>query len=193
MAKLNDVAAHTWGPVEQVDYTDPSVPAASREKLLDIIAKSAFDNLRAYSNCCRSTLWAIQTHLHLEDAGTLKASTTLAGGIAGKGETCGALLGALMAIGLALGSDRVDPSESRLLARNAGTAMAEAFTEAFGGTRCYTVQESLVGWRCDDPSKAEAWREANGQIACASACALAARTAARIILDANASRRSSAG
>lgn len=193
MAKLNDHATHTWGPIEQVDYTDPSVPAASREKLLDIIAKSAFDNLRAYSNCCRSTLWAIQTHLRLEDAGTLKASTTLAGGIAGEGETCGALLGALMAIGQALGSDRFDPDESYLRARAAAKAMAEAFAEAFGGTRCYTVQETLIGWCCDDPSKTEAWRAANGQIACASACAVAARTAARIILDANASQTSSAG
>ena len=183
MARLNDYAAQTWGPVEQADYSDPSIPAASQEKLLDIIAKSAFDNLRAYSNCCRSTLWAIQTHLRLEDAGTLSASTALAGGIAGSGETCGALLGALMAIGQTLGSDRFDPDESYVRARKSAKTMTDAFAEAFGGTRCYTVQETLIGWRCDDTSKVQAWREANGQIACASACAHAARTAARIILD----------
>lgn len=183
MAKLNDYAAHTWGPIEHADYSDPSIPAASQEKLLDIIAKSAFDNLRAYSNCCRSTLWAVQTHLRMEDPGTLRASTTLAGGIAGEGETCGALLGALMAIGQALGSDRFAPDERYALARKAAKRMVDAFADAFGGTRCYTVQETLVGWRCDDASKTQAWREANGQIACASACAHAARTAARIILE----------
>ena len=38
----------------------------------------------------------------------MKASTALSAGVARKGETCGALLGAMMAMGLVRGTERLD-------------------------------------------------------------------------------------
>ena len=171
------------GAKEFASYSGEATPEEARLKLLDVIAKSSFNNLRAYSNCCRSTLWAVQTHLRLPEESTLQAGAALAGGIAGTGETCGSVLGGLMAIGQAMGSDGSHDVERDTRAEAAAKAFVESFLETVGSTRCYGVQEALVGWRCDDPSKEKAWREANGPIGCAAACGFAARLAAEKILQ----------
>jgi len=180
---FSNLVAQIWGPREMASYSGERSPEEARLKLLDVIAKSAFNNLRAYSNCCRSTLWAVQTHLRLPDTGTIQASATLAGGIAGTGETCGSVLGGLMVIGQALGSDGYHEIERDVIAKAAAKAFIESFVNVLGSTRCYGVQEALVGWICDDVSKTQAWREANGPIGCAAACGLAARLAADLILQ----------
>ncbi|MBU1049718.1 C-GCAxxG-C-C family protein [Candidatus Bipolaricaulota bacterium] len=182
MTQFDTIVEQIDGPRSTASYSGETSPEEIRRKLLDVIARSAFNNLRAYSNCCRSTLWAIQTHLRLPDTATLRASSTLAGGIAGTGETCGAVLGALMAIGQAMGSDGYHEAERDLQARAAAKTFVDSFTEAIGSTRCPGIQQSIIGWVCDDPSKTQAWHEANGPIGCAAACGLAARLAAEQIL-----------
>jgi C_GCAxxG_C_C family probable redox protein len=181
--KRDELVARIWGPEEQAAYSGETTPAESRLKLLDVIAKSAFNNLRAYANCCHSTLWAVQTHLRLPDEGTIRASAALAGGIAGTGETCGAIIGALMAIGQALGSDGFHDVNRDAVAKAAAKAFVTSFVETMGSARCYAIQEALVGWRCDDASKEAAWREAGGPVGCAAVCGLAARLAAGLIVQ----------
>ena len=183
MTTFDTLVEQIWGPKVIKQPTGETAAGETRRKLLDVIAQSAFNNLRAYSNCCRSTLWAVQTHLRLPDAGTIQACSSLAGGIAGTGETCGGVIGGLMAIGLALGSDGYHHVERDLQAKAAATAFVASFTEILGSTRCYGVQESLIGWICDDASKTQAWHDANGPIGCAAACGLAARLAAELILQ----------
>ena len=183
MSTFDNLVAQIWGPKEFAAYSGATTPEEVRLKLLDVIAKSAFSNLRAYSNCCRSTLGAIQTHLRLPDTGTMLASSALAGGIAGTGETCGSVLGGLMAIGQALGSDGYHEIKRDVQAQAAAKAFVESFRNMVGSTRCHGVQEALIGWRCDDASKTAAWREANGPIGCAAVCGFAARLAAEQILQ----------
>jgi C_GCAxxG_C_C family probable redox protein len=182
MSGIEELAPRIRGPRERAAYDGSTGPTERRAKRLDAVAKAAFNNLRAYSNCCRSTLWALQTYLHLDGSDVLNASTTLAGGIGGTGETCGAVIGALMAIGLGQGSSGLEDPESDRAAREAARRFVERFTERFDSTRCYGVQEATVGWRCDDPSLEEKWRAADGPLACAAVCAEAARIAADLIL-----------
>ena len=184
MARWEELAERDWGARREAAYDVPGARAATRERILDVVARNAFDNLRAYSNCCRATLWAIDTHLHVADREALRATTTLAGGVAGSGETCGALLGALMAVGFALATDDLTDLDADKAVREAGKRCAAKFKELLGSTRCWEVQETIVGWRCDDPSKDDAWKSAGGGVACAAVCAEAARIAAAIILDA---------
>jgi C_GCAxxG_C_C family probable redox protein len=183
MSKIDDWAPRIRGPRELAAYDGSTTDAERRAKRLDAIAKAAYNNLRAYSNCCRSTLWALQTHLRLGGDDPLKASATLAGGIAGTGETCGAVIGALMGLGLGIASADVQELDRYVAARDAARRFVERFTERFGSTRCYELQEAIVGWRCDDPSLADRWLAADGPIACAAFCAEAARIAAELILD----------
>jgi len=173
----------SWTPERRGVYDSiPSVPA-TREKILDAIAQAAYASLGSYGNCCRSVLWAIQTHLRNEEASTLRASAVLAGGIVGTGKTCGAVIGGLMGIGQSLASEDFRDSASYGLANAAAKGFADRFAEKFGDTDCYDVQRTVMGWCCDDDSKAAKWMAEGGLRACAAVVAESARLAAGIILD----------
>jgi len=60
----------------------------SREELLDKIEKEAHDYERDFHGCSRCVLKPLQDNLDLGDEASLKASTTLAAGVAMRGETC---------------------------------------------------------------------------------------------------------
>ncbi len=171
-----------WMPIRKAQYGSLPFVAASTEKILDAIAQTAFNSLAVYGNCCRSTLWAIQTHLRMEASATLRASSVLAGGICGTGETCGAVLGGMIAIGEALGSDDFRDLESYERANANVREFLQKIQERYSSSRCHAIQTSVMGWCCDDPSKAEQWTEAGGPLACAGVCAEASRYAASIIL-----------
>lgn len=93
-------------------YKTKGVSPGAKEKILDIIAESAYNNDRAYEGCSRSVLAALIEHLHLSSyegaKESIKASTALAGGVCRMGETCGALTGGIMAIGLIVGSEKLE-------------------------------------------------------------------------------------
>lgn len=78
-----------------------------------------------------------------------------------------------MAIASALRSDGHHDVEPDACAK----VFVKSFLETAGSTRCYGVQETLVGWRCDNASSATAWHEANGPIGCAAVCGFPARVA----------------
>ncbi len=53
----------------------------------------------------------MQEEFGLGDLQSFKAATLLSGGVARRGETCGALLGALMGLGLVIGRERMEDTE----------------------------------------------------------------------------------
>jgi len=80
-----------------------------RDELLNKIEKEAHDYERDFHGCSRCVLKPLQDNLNLGDEASLKASTPLAAGVAMRGETCGAFLGGLLAVGIATakrGSER---------------------------------------------------------------------------------------
>lgn len=182
--RVERIVPKVWGPEEKAVYNTRESAPGCREKLLDIIAKSAYNNDRAYEGCSRCVLWALQTHLHLEDEGALRASTALAAGVARMGETCGALLGAIMAIGLARGSAHLEDFEAYVKTMEAGYEMFNRFKEKMGSTRCFEIQEKLLGRRYDFKKEEdrEAWYQEGGLEVCPWVCGEAARIAADIIL-----------
>ena len=170
-------------PVRRAQYGALPFVAATREKILDAIAQTAFTSLGAYGNCCRSTLWAIQIHLRREDNATLRAAAVLAGGICGTGQSCGAVLGGLMAIGEAVASEDFREVDVYQAANAAAKEFTDRIRELFGSTNCFDIQEAIMGWHCDDPSRGQEWVNDGGATACAGVCSQAARLAAAIILD----------
>lgn len=175
-----------WMPSRTERYDVLPFVMASREKILDAVAEAAFTNLGVYGNCCRSTLWAVQTHLRAEQSATLRASAVLAGGLCGTGETCGAVIGGLIAIGEALASADFRDTDSYAAANARAKEFLDYIHSLFGSSRCYGIQTAVMGWCCDDPAKADQWVAEGGSTACASVCAQAARQAAAIILTAQA-------
>lgn len=171
------------GPSRHARYDVFPFVAASREKILDAVAQTAFTSLGVYGNCCRSTAWAIQVHLRRDAAPVLRACSVLAGGLCGTGETCGAVLGGLIAIGEALGAEDFRDLDSYEVANTGAREFLQRIRNVFGSTRCYDIQQSIMGWCCDDASKAEEWTKAGGPTACAGVCARAAREAATVVME----------
>jgi len=86
-----------------------------------------------------------------------------------------------MALRLRAGADDPGDLDAAARARQAAARFVGRFREAFGSTRCYDLQESLVGWHSDDPSLLEKWGAAEGSPACAGICAEAARITADLL------------
>ncbi|MEM3704029.1 MAG: C-GCAxxG-C-C family protein [Candidatus Bathyarchaeia archaeon] len=177
-------------PKETARYDTRAEPPASINKILDVVAKSAYNNNRAYEGCTRCVIDALQQHLHLVDdykeyKTVLKASTGLAAGVARKGETCGALIGAIMGVGLVAGTEHLDDFENYVKAMEAARKVFENFKKHFGTVKCTEIQEKVLGRSYDffKEEDREAWYKDGGLDACPGVCAIAARTAAEIILE----------
>ena len=177
-------------PKETARYDTRSEGMASTGKILDRIAKAAYDNDRAYEGCTRCVLAALQEHLHLLDddkayRAALKASTALAAGVARRGETCGALIGAIMAVGLVTGTERLDDAEGYARAMKVAAEVFDRFKKNYGTVKCFEIQEKLFGRHYDffNVEDAEAWYKNGGLDKCPGVCSKAARIGAEVILE----------
>lgn len=135
-----------------------------------------------YGGCAQMTLKALQKVLGLEDQGSFKAASALSGGVTLAGEVCGALLGAIMAIGLAMGRSKLEPTSSSAeysRAMEAAKKVFDQFKEEFGSVRCRDIHVKLFG-RYYDLRNQEEWRqfvESGARAKCGYVCRVAARLA----------------
>lgn len=170
-------------------YLTRDVPPGSRQKVVDAVAKAAYNNNRTYEGCTRCVLQALNEHLGLTTPegrdDCIKASTALAAGVARMGETCGALTGAVMAIGLEYGSGRLDQFDRYVETMNKARILFRQFKELYGSVKCTDIQEKVLGRRYDFDKEEdrEAWYKDGGLDKCPGVCAAAARIAAEIILE----------
>jgi C_GCAxxG_C_C family probable redox protein len=129
----------------------------------------------------------LQEKLDLRDAGAFKAASALAGGIAGRGETCGALIGGIMAIGQVLGRESLEDREQFQKAMIPAGEMYLKFKEAVGHTLCAEIHKILFGrsFRLYEDEEKEAFVAAGGRgpNGCPGVGSKAAKIAANIILD----------
>lgn len=136
-------------------------------------------------------LLSLQEEFSLGDLQSFKAATVLAGGVARRGETCGALLGALMALGLAIGRERMEDTEQYRQAMVPAQEVSQRFQQElraqFGlsspleTTLCREVQAKIYGraFNMSDPADLQAFLAAGGHSAqgCPKVCAVAAQVA----------------
>jgi C_GCAxxG_C_C family probable redox protein len=157
----------------------------SREELLDKIEKEAHDYERDFHGCSRCVLKPLQDNLDLGDEASLKASTTLAAGVAMRGETCGALLGGLLAVGIATASEDLKDVNALTNSLAAGFRLARNVEKEFGTTNCTKIQTDKLGrfYSLADPEQYKAFIEAGGYKECPKVVAKIARMTANFILD----------
>jgi C_GCAxxG_C_C family probable redox protein len=114
------------------------------------------------------------------------AGSSLAGGVARGGETCGALSGAIMAIGMVAGRSKIDDVDAYQSCMKLAREARERFLERVGHTLCAEIHKILLGrtYRLYDDEEREKFHEAGGHSreACPGVCGKAARIAAEIIL-----------
>ena len=114
------------------------------------------------------------------------AGSPLAGGIARYGETCGALTGALMALGMVAGRRKIEDMDAYQACMELAYEMRERFLGRVGHTLCAEIHKILLGrtYRLyDDEDRAKFFEDGgHGRTACAGVCGKAARIAGEIIL-----------
>jgi C_GCAxxG_C_C family probable redox protein len=157
----------------------------SRAELLDRIEKEAHDYERDFHGCSRCVLKPLQDNLDLGDDASLKASTTLAAGVAMRGETCGALLGGLLAVGIATASEDLKDVNALTNSLASGFRLARNVEKELGTTNCTKIQTDKLGrfYSLADPEQYKAFIEAGGYRECPKVVGKIARMTAEFILD----------
>ena len=145
-----------------------------------------------YSGCSQSVLLALQEAFDIGDQESFRAATVLSGGVARRGETCGALLGGLMALGLVYGRDDIRDTQAYRDAMKPANEIVDEFKrrleEEFGfdetleSTICRDIQEHIYGRSFDlnNPEDYPLFIEAggHGDDGCPKTCAVAAKVTA---------------
>jgi C_GCAxxG_C_C family probable redox protein len=163
----------------------------SQEELLDKIEEAAAKCEREVHGCGRCVLAALMQYLELGDEASvdliLRAALPLSGGIAQTRNTCGAMLGGLMAIGMVYFSGKLEDVniEDIRAGMKLGNEYYRKFEKEIGHARCFDIRESGVG-RCfdtADPDEFEKFLEAGGYELCSKVAGKAARLGAEYILQ----------
>ena len=157
----------------------------SREEILNKIEQTAHNYEKEFHGCSRCVFKALQDYLDLGDVPSLKASTPLAAGIAMRGETCGALIGGLLAVGIVTAKEDLKDSNALNNSLAAGFRLARKVEKEFGTTNCTKIQTDRLGrfYSLADPEQYKAFIEAGGYIECPKVVAKIARMTAEFILD----------
>ncbi len=119
-------------------------------------------------------------------AEVFKAGSALAGGVARRGETCGALTGAIMAVCSVVGRERLEDREQYGAAMEEAGRIYDRFAQEVGHTLCWEIHKKRYGkvYRLCIPEERTAFHEmgGHGRTGCPEVCGIAARIAAEALL-----------
>ena len=149
------------------------------------------------SGCSQSVLGAIQEEFGIGNLDSFKAATVLSGGVARNGETCGAIIGALLALGLVIGRERLEDYDAYQGAMKVANEVRDKFMKElktqfdFRGklqnTLCRHIQEKIYGrsFNLADDRERQAFLDAGGhsETGCPKVCGIAAKVVAEKIME----------
>jgi C_GCAxxG_C_C family probable redox protein len=165
------------------------------ERIVDS-KKKALEYDRDYVGCSQSVLGALQEEFGIGNEESFKASTVLSGGIARQGETCGAIIGALSALGLIIGRSNMEDTQAYRAMMGPATELRTKFmgeirkqfklSEDLENTLCRHIQEKIFGrsFNLADKDDYQAFLAAGGhsESGCPKVCGIAAEVATETIL-----------
>jgi C_GCAxxG_C_C family probable redox protein len=154
----------------------------SQEDRLNRLTRKVNETLDRSKNCAQTSFAVLQQEFDLDGGPTLKALTPFPG-IALRGETCGAVIGCLMAIGLVYGREDLEDWKGYLASLPPSRRFCRRFEEEHGSTACADLLQTKLGHRYDLASRVDALRyaAAGGKKTCAKIIASAVQIAAEII------------
>ncbi len=157
----------------------------SVEEIFTSLDQKAQEYLMLCGNCAQTTFISLQEQFELEGGESILKALTPFPGIALRGETCGAVVGSLMALGLIYGRGRDKLDDFRSYQRSLPSArrFCRRFEKEFGSTMCGDIVEAQFGKRYDlaDPIQAMEWVNAGAVEKCGGVIRKGVRIAAEII------------
>jgi C_GCAxxG_C_C family probable redox protein len=110
----------------------------SKEEIFEILDQEVLDYLSLCGNCAQTSFAVLQEQFELDGGAVLKALTPFPG-IALRGETCGAVTGCLMALGLVYGRDKLDDWPGYLASLRPARRFCRRFEREMGSTMCADI------------------------------------------------------
>jgi len=146
------------------------------------LAQAARDTLSRCRNCAQTSFALLQEEFNLDGDPILKALTPFPG-IALRGETCGAVVGSLMALGLVFGRDDLDDWHAYLASLPPARRFTRRFEERNTSTDCEHILETKLGRKFNlaDLGESPEYVEARGPEICGEVLAGAVQIAAELI------------
>ena len=129
--------------------------AVSDKEKDEILAEKAKEAFTRCGNCAQASFAVLQDAFTLEGNSILKALTPFPG-LALRGETCGAVTGALMAIGLVFGREDLDDRKGAISSFSAARKFCKTFEEKHGSTSCADIVHGKLGRKFNLSDRAEA-------------------------------------
>lgn len=154
------------------------------------IAQRAKDLLLASGNCAQTSFAILSEEHDLGGDQVLKALTPFPG-IALRGETCGAVTGSLMALGLVYGRDDLGDWRGYLGSLSPARRFCARFEEVNGSTACSAILQEKMGRSFDLADRVEAveYAASGGPMVCAEVVARAVEIASEGITRKRDSRK----
>jgi C_GCAxxG_C_C family probable redox protein len=157
-----------------------------KDLVLKMLDQKVNQHMQRSHHCAQSSFMALKEQFGLEGDQVIKALTPLPG-IAERGETCGAVTGPLMALGLIYGRDEqhMDDWDKYQESLVPAGRYFDRFEKEFGTTTCHGVQEVKFGkcYHLTDPAELQEFQNAGATDHCSEVVRSAVRMAAEIILE----------
>ena len=141
------------------------------------VRRSAEDSFASGLYCAESVLLALADEMGVESELLPRVATAFCSGMGRMCGTCGALTGAMMGLGLALG--RSEASQSVQPSYQATQRLIREFEQEFGGRDCHV----LLGCDLNTPEGQAMFKEQKLGQRCARYTGKAAEIAARLVVE----------
>jgi C_GCAxxG_C_C family probable redox protein len=159
---------------------------SSRIETFESLDRRVHEILSISGNCAQTTFLSLEDTFELEGGAILKALTPFPG-IALRGETCGAVVGSLMALGLIFGRAKEDLGnwQGYIDSLPPARRFCQRFEAELGSTMCSDIVELVFGKRFDlaDRRQSVEWMQCGALEKCARVIGTGVHIAAEIILD----------
>ncbi len=154
----------------------------NQAEMSEHLAQRAKEILMESGNCAQTSFAVLQEEFNLDGGEVLRALTPFPG-IALRGETCGAVVGSLMALGLVYGRDDLQDWPGYIASLRPSRKFCARFEEEHGSTLCANILEVKLGRSYDLADRVQAleYASAGGAAACGEVVAKAVEIAAEVI------------
>lgn len=182
-----DKKANTSETRSRITGPDPMTLSRSmpREQVLKLLDQKVEHYMNISHNCAQSSFLALSEQFGLGNEDMVKALTPIPG-IAERGETCGAVTGSLLAIGLVFGRSDLGDWQAYRDSLKPANEFCDRFAEETGSTMCSKIIEARFGQKLDlrNESDLEMFQKLDATSKCIHVVQTAVRIAGDVILKA---------
>lgn len=156
-----------------------------KEQVFQLLDQKVDHYMELSHHCAQSSFLALSEQFGLGNADMVKALTPIPG-IAERGETCGAVSGSLLALGLVFGKNSITDWQGYRDSLKPANEFCDRFEKELGSLRCRNIVDSEFGMELDlrKEDDLQKFQEAGATHTCSRVVRTAVRIAADIILDA---------